>query len=284
VIFKSVYVELQMRISDVETQEIVLALFSALPFDAFEEGEVFLNAYIKNEDLSDAVLVEIDTVLKDRNIQYVFNETDNRNWNAEWEQHFQPVEIHPNICRIYAPFHEIKSGFKNQIIIQPKMAFGTGHHPTTKLMIRAMVEYNFVDKKVLDFGTGTGVLAIFAVKRGAAGVTGTDIDQNSIDNANENAALNHMSNISWHRGKLESLNFEQDAFDIVLANIHLSVLLTYAEELFRLTKPMGLIFLSGILSKDQNELLTKYNEVGFELDQIMEENGWICAAMRRFIR
>ncbi len=280
----SVYVELQMRISNEETQEIIMALLSALPFDAFEENETILNAYIKNEYLSDSVKDEIDNVLKDNNIEYVFKDTEDRNWNEEWELHFEPVEIHPNICRIYAPFHESKPGFKNQIIIQPKMAFGTGHHPTTKLMIRAMVEYNFIDKKVLDFGTGTGVLAIYAVKRGAVAVTGTDIDQNAIDNAMENGGLNHISNISWQCGALETMNFEQDSFDIVLANIHLSVLLNYAEELFRLTKPMGLIFLSGILSKDQSELLEKYHEVGFELDQIMEDNGWICAAMRRFIK
>jgi ribosomal protein L11 methyltransferase len=276
------YIQIAIEINDSKEVDFISGLLSQFPFHGFEELENNLLAYMLSSLFTDEMESELRTILGNQNKSFEVNMIENQNWNKEWENNFEPVEIEPGICRIYAPFHQHKPGYKHQIVIHPKMAFGTGHHPTTRLMIKAILEYNFVDKDVLDFGTGTGILAIFAIKRGAKHVYATDIDPMAIENARDNAELNHLKEITWTSGELNNLALAEDSFDICLANIHLSVLEDYAVELFKLTKPMGLIFLSGVLSKDQKVLLEIFQKVGFELDRIMEDSGWLCAVMRRF--
>jgi ribosomal protein L11 methyltransferase len=276
------YLEFTFLVSDPEKQEMLIAFLGNYPFEAFQENENAVLAYVKASEWDDELAHSLDGLLLPMSIDFQSRLVEAQNWNTQWESHFEPVVIEPKICRIYAPFHAVVPGYKNQIIIQPKMAFGTGHHATTRLMIKAMQEYNLVDKKILDAGTGTGILAIFAVKRGAQLVHATDIDAVAIENAAENEKLNHVHQIHWHTGSLKDFQFPTDDFDIVVANIQLNVLKEEAAEIFRLTKQMGLIFLSGVLNKDQKELLDEYQRHGFELDRIFEENGWICAVMRRF--
>jgi ribosomal protein L11 methyltransferase len=276
------YLEFTFLVSTQEKQEILLAYLVNYPFEAFQENDNAVLAFVKVSEWNEELSKGLEELLLPMSIDFQSRNVEAQNWNTQWESHFEPVAIEPKICRIYAPFHEVVPGYKNQIIIQPKMAFGTGHHATTRLMIKATQEYNLVDKKILDAGTGTGILAIFAVKRGARLVHATDIDPMAIENAKENEKLNHIQQIQWHTGSLKDFQFPTDEFDMVLANIQLNVLKEEAAEIFRLIRPMGLIFLSGVLNKDQKELLDEYHHHGFELDRIFEENGWICAVMRRF--
>lgn len=278
------YLELGIQVKQIEDNEILVALLYDFPFQSFEELEHSFHAYGNAEDFDEKTKSEISQILESRSFIFYFKEHENQNWNALWEKNFDSVGIEPGICRIYAPFHEKIPGYKHQIILEPKMAFGTGHHPTTKLMIQAIHEYNFRDKIILDLGTGTGILAIFAHKRGAKEITALDIDPIAIENAVHNAHLNHITDIHWIVGGIDDLSMERDSIDICLANIHLSVLKKHAERIFDLVKPMGLIFLSGVLSRDQKELLSAYQAAGFELDRILEDQGWICAVMRRFTK
>ncbi len=279
-----IYLEISIPASNKDKQEQILAFIADLPFEAFEETDETLLAYVRKDMWSSESENSLTDILKSLQADYTIREVQQENWNTSWESNFEPVNIEPNLCRIYAPFHEKSSSYKYQIMIQPKMAFGTGHHATTRSMIRAMLEYNMMDKNVIDVGTGTGILAILALKRGASNVVATDIDPIAIENAIENEKCNHLNQIKWMTGELKDLQLPTDSFDVVIANIQLNVLKNDAEEIFRLTRPMGLVFLSGVLSKDQKELLETYHNAGFELDRIHEDSGWICAVMRRFTR
>jgi ribosomal protein L11 methyltransferase len=279
-----IYLEISIPASGKDQQEQILAFIADLPFEAFEETEGALLAYVRKDMWSTEWEKSLVDILQSLNADYSIREVQQENWNTSWESNFEPVHIEPNLCRIYAPFHEKSSSYKYQIMIQPKMAFGTGHHATTKSMIRAMLEYNMTDKSVIDLGTGTGILAILALKRGASSVIATDIDPIAIENAIENEKCNHLNQIKWMTGELKEFQLPTDTFDVIIANIQLNVLKNDAEEIFRITRPMGLVFLSGVLSKDQKELLDAYHQVGFELDRIHEDSGWICAVLRRFSR
>jgi ribosomal protein L11 methyltransferase len=278
------YIELVILTTDQESRHITLALLSEFDFEAFQEDAELLRAFIQESQWNDEIAASVKELLGSLGHGYELKTHSGANWNTLWEDQFTPVEIEPGICRIIAPFHEKIPGYQNQILIQPKMAFGTGHHPTTQMMIRAINSYNFKDKSVLDYGTGTGILAIYAMKRGAVEILGTDIDPLSIENAMENEALNHISLIKWEQGQLGSLGLKDDTYDIILANIQLNVLIENASELFRVLKPMGLVFLSGVLAKDQELLLEAFGKQGLELDRIFEQENWICAVMRRFTK
>ena len=195
---------------------------------------------------------------------------DEQNWNAVWEQNFQPVIVE-DFCAVRAHFHAPISNVQHEIIITPKMSFGTGHHATTYMMMQQMRSIDFRDKTVFDFGTGTGILAILAEKLGAAKITAIDVDDWSIENAKENFERNGCNRISVSL----SSKLPQDQFDIALANINRNVILQYMEQLLTIVKQEGLVLFSGLLAADEEDISKAAEQSGLRKTKRLERGGWI---------
>src|SRR5690606_20164690 len=184
------------------------------------------------------------------------------NWNATWEQNFEPVRI-GDFCYVRAHFHPPVSGAQYDLVITPKMAFGTGHHATTEMMIASMETLDIAGKHVFDFGTGTGILAILAEKMGATGIFAVDNDPGAVENARENTLLNECHKAVFDTGSLELAAGRH--FDLILANINRNILLQYMSDFPALLSDEGLLLLSGILKSDIPDILASAEANGFQL-------------------
>ncbi|MFL5773537.1 MAG: 50S ribosomal protein L11 methyltransferase [Flavisolibacter sp.] len=247
-----------------EQQEVLISQLSELGAEGFEQKENILLAYFNELEIKS---YEVNEILS----SYTFETSiiEERNWNEEWEKNFQPVRI-SDFCTIRAEFHKKIEPGKYDIIITPKMSFGTGHHATTYLMIQQMKDLNFSDKSVFDFGTGTGILAILAEKLGASSVIATDVDHWSRENALENIERNNCRNIEV---KLSS-EIPQGFYDIILANINRNVLLHYLPHFKNVITKNGLVLMSGILSSDISDLINFSLENGLQLRAQHEKDNW----------
>ena len=235
--------------------EILMAELSENDFYAFEQNENLLVAYTKEEDFNEE---RFKSLLPKSSI-YEYSVIANRNWNEEWESQLQPVIIN-NFAGIRAAFHEPWKGVKHEIIITPKMSFGTGHHATTFLMVAQMEKINFNDKTVLDFGTGTGILAILAEKLGAASVTAIDNDEWSVNNALENIEANGCKRINLiNRNNIQGL----PVVNIIVANINFGVLTENAGNMAKLLQPGSLLIISGFLLKDEEDIVGTFVKNNF---------------------
>ncbi|TXH22684.1 MAG: 50S ribosomal protein L11 methyltransferase [Chitinophagaceae bacterium] len=252
-----------------EQIEIISALV-AEEVEGIEEGDDKLLIYCKNEEEK---LQHIKEVLETQELNYEISDIPTTNWNALWESNFQPILIH-DFAAVRAHFHEPIHSTKHEIIITPKMSFGTGHHATTYLMMEAMEQVDFKDKKVFDFGTGTGILAILAEKLGASNVLAIDIDTWCIENTIENIEQNNCSNIE---PKLSDQAEQHQLFDVILANINKNVLLATIPTLFYQLNPNGVILLSGLLENDIEDInnLIKNTKKTSNIT-ITKRNGWVC--------
>lgn len=229
---------------------------------------------------------EIDTLLKKLAvINAGFDDSDAKvqlqpveDWNAEWRKHFEPFQPVEGLW-IYPPWIEVPEKHQRKsLIIDPQMAFGTGHHETTRLMLDYCLDVDFAEKSVLDLGTGSGILAMVAQRRGGKTVCGVDYDPVAIDNAIHNARLNHLTTITYAVGTLESVT---EKFDIVLANINLNVLNAIAGQLYHCLHPGGTLLLSGLLDSDQEMIQQCYTASGFTVVSRRQENEWIAILMQR---
>lgn len=271
------FTEFTIQVKDAESIDIVLAILSGYPFDAFQEVDSYtLVAAMRTRHLTKELEKEMMSLLSTW-ITYskkrIIEET---NWNTDWEQNFDAIEI-GNLCRIYAPFHADKSGFKYSLQVQPRMAFGTGHHETTRMMIRMMDTISMKGKHILDFGCGTGILALVASRMGAATVLGIDVESWAVENSDENAELNNIRNAHFSGRTIQKCVDEAMIFDVILANIQLDVLSTYKEQIKELLQPeSGVVLLSGVLQEFQSQLEKTYTEAGFVLQNTMQEGKWIC--------
>ncbi len=253
--------------------EILLALLSVLPFASFEELEEGMIAYIAQSELTEDTKNEIHRICTERDVTYNAKLIPYQNWNAQWEASFQPVEIN-SFCRVRADFHERIDGYTHDIIINPKMAFGTGHHETTWMMIDAMSRMDMSDKIVFDYGAGTGVLAIVAEKMGATSIDALDIEIESYENTIENAKINKCSKIKSLHGTVSII--KNAKYDIILANINRYVLLTTVTKLKQLFESDGILLLSGILAQDIDLVTECYKKAGFSVQNIAERGNWRC--------
>lgn len=251
-----------------EQQEWVIAHLAEAGYDGFEEQPLELKAFIPSSRFDNKYLHDLSFKYQ---LHYSHELIPSQNWNALWESSFHPVKVEDFVV-VRALFHEPVKGVKYEIIITPKMSFGTGHHATTWLMLEAMQKLNFNQKEVLDFGTGTGLLAILSEKLGAASVTAIDIDEWSIMNAAENIALNKCSAIQL----LQADNPGERSYDVILANINRNILLDNMEQLARQLKKDGVLLLSGILQADLNDILQKTDLAGLKYHQASDRDGWLC--------
>ncbi|MDQ3102048.1 MAG: 50S ribosomal protein L11 methyltransferase [Bacteroidota bacterium] len=253
-------------------RDILMVELAEIGYDTFEESTGGLNAYIDSEKFDGAGLAKLLT-LRDPHVtvNWTSLEIADRNWNAEWEGSFQPVEV-DNDVRIRADFHEPVPGFTHELVITPQMAFGTGHHATTRMMVRAMLKLDLKNKTVCDLGCGTGVLAILAERMGASEVIGIDIDMQAVTNASDNVKRNDCVRISVEKGDTGSLSGR--SFDVILANIERNTLHAAMPLMFDALRPNGVLLLSGFVSADQEMLAQRALETGFMLEERMNEGDW----------
>jgi ribosomal protein L11 methyltransferase len=251
-----------------EQQEILISELSELEAIGFEQTDTHLLAYFEKDNFKS---YEVNNLVK----EFTFNITSipEQNWNAVWESNFEPVVV-DDFCAIRADFHQPIKNVQHEIIITPKMSFGTGHHATTYMMIEQMSNINFTKKRVFDFGTGTGILAILAQKLGAASITAIDNDEWSIENAKENFQKNDVHSITLYR----SSAMPKDSFDIILANINRNVLNEYASALVSILSPKGVLLVSGILKEDVSVIVAAFNIL--QPIKVQQNKNWISILFR----
>jgi ribosomal protein L11 methyltransferase len=248
---------------------------TGIDFEGFEETEDSLIAYMEEVHFDAGVIAELAAELK---LKFETDALMERNWNAEWEKNFEPVVI-DGFCSVRADFHPLPKDVLYDIVITPKMSFGTGHHATTALMMTIMRELDFKGKTVLDFGTGTGILAILAELLGAQRVLGIDNDIWSYENAVENCSRNNTGSIIIQQAILEDLGREQQ-YDIILANINRHILLQYMGQMAALLTGDRLLLLSGILSEDVDIVRGTAEEKGFTYIKHRTDKNWVCMLFR----
>lgn len=256
--------------------EIIISELAEIGFEGFVEHNDFIEAYLEAPNYNET---EVNELLAKYNIDSS-NVTKSiiakQNWNQIWESSFEPVIINDKVV-IKAPFHTQNFSQKYQITILPKTAFGTGHHETTHLMISLMINLEFNEQQVFDYGSGTGVLAIFAAFLGAKEIMAIDIDDWAAENIKENAQLNQINNIVFEQTNLEAFNANQ-TFQSILANINKNILLRSFKKLSALLEPKGKLLISGFYDTDLNDLISEANKHQLSLEKHLTLNNW-CAAV-----
>lgn len=268
------YSRISLFTTDEELRGRLIALLDEAGFEAFEEADQALIAFIA-EELRPSV--DLASILPNE-LEWAEELVAQQNWNALWESSFEPVIV-PGFCTVRASFHPADASVPYEVIITPKMSFGTGHHATTRLMIGAMRDLDFCGKRVLDFGTGTGILAILAAKLGATEVLGIDNDAWSIENAEENGVANEIAGLELKLGSLEEAG--EKPFDIILANINRHILLQYMEQMQKLLTPDGSLLLSGILLDDEEIVRNSGLNSGLRAVSRANEGDWVCMRFDR---
>ena len=268
------YIKIEIEINSSEQLEILIAELSDIGFDAFEENENSLSAFIKEAALNEE---ELEKILSPINKPYTKSIIRETNWNAKWESEFEPIIV-DDFVAVRAAFHQPIHTTKHEIIITPKMSFGTGHHATTFLMLQQMEQIDFSGKTVLDFGTGTGILAIMAKKLGAKNVLAIDNDEWSINNAKENVIANEYSDIILlQKDNLDGL----EKFDIILANINLNVISNSIKKIKLASHQYTQLLLSGFLIADEQLLINNFVSEEFKHITTLEKSGWVSMLLTK---
>jgi ribosomal protein L11 methyltransferase len=263
------YISFIILEGDIEKQEILIAELNDFGFDGFEqnENEISANGLIENINVE-----AVQSFLTEKEILFTTKMIDEQNWNAQWEQSFEPIVIE-NFCAVRASFHQPVLNVLHEVIITPKMSFGTGHHATTFMMLEAMQYIDFEGKSVIDFGTGTGILAILAEKLGANKIDAIDYDDWCIKNGHENIEANKCTHINLIKASgLEDVS----TADIILANINKQVILSAFTEMTAKLKRTGILLISGILENDYDDIITAATQNNFHKMSVAARKGWLC--------
>ncbi len=276
------YIELKIEIEPYsqDTNDIVVAQLADMGFESFADTETGLCAYIKAPDYT----MEKESMLKDLllpegvKIKHQIDRIKGENWNAKWESDFEPIVVDAR-CMVRASFHRPISGMEYDIVIDPKMSFGTGHHQTTHLMIQAILNNDFTSKIVLDMGCGTGVLAILAEMRGAKSVTAIDNDEWAYNNSLENIEVNKCKRVEAICGDAKQI--EGKLFDIILANINLNILLNDIPHYVKSLNPKGTLILSGILKSNIQAIQKRATEFGLSHLNTSTRDEWVMMSFQK---
>ena len=272
------YLEFNFNISPLQPwNEILMAELIEIGFDSFTEEHNGILAYIQKDLFDDKQLQEINMFSNEAvEISYTYQEMPNINWNEEWEKNFEPINVEDQVS-IRAEFHS-NQNLPHEIIIQPKMSFGTGHHATTYLMIQQMLDMDFENKTVLDMGCGTSVLAIFAKQKGAGKTVAIDIDEWSVENSKENAARNNVE-LEISQGTADNLGAEN--FDIILANINRNILISDIPTYVSVLNNVGQLLLSGLCFFDVDDILEVCNEHKLTLKRKLQREEWVSLLLEK---
>ena len=252
--------------------EILIAQLGFEGFESFVENEEGVSAYIQEGDWNAQILENIQ-ILNSEEFQITFEEEiiEQKNWNSEWEKNFNPIQV-DNEVSIRAPFHE-NPNLEYDIVIEPKMSFGTGHHETTHMMVQQLLKLDLKEKKVLDMGCGTGILAIFAEMKGAQPIDAIDIDNWCYQNSVENVERNNCKHISVYEG--DSTLLEGKKYDLIIANINRNILLNDMSKYLNCLNENGIILFSGFYKEDIEIIDNEVTKYGLVLDVTLERNNWV---------
>lgn len=267
------YIEVAVTVDPKEQgSDVLIACLSDLAYESFTETESGFNAYIQEDEYSqeetELALGDYEDIFK---ISFTTKVIPQQNWNKEWESNFQPIDVDGK-CYIRAPFHAKKEGSGLDVIIEPKMSFGTGHHDTTRLMIRILMLLNVKKKSLLDMGCGTGVLAIVASMLGADPILAIDIDEWSFENTLENLSKNNINNTTVNKGDAQIL--EGKIFYTILANINKNVLLKDIKVYKNCLEKGGNLVLSGFFETDIPEIRAEAEKCGLKYEERYTSNQW----------
>ncbi|OYQ42496.1 50S ribosomal protein L11 methyltransferase [Flavobacterium cyanobacteriorum] len=252
--------------------EILMAELGETDFESFVETEEGISAYIQKQYWDEALLSDIQVLQSEEfKISYTVEEIEQVNWNEEWEKNFEAIAV-DNTCYVRAPFHE-KKQVQYDIIIEPKMSFGTGHHETTFMMIQHLLDMDLQNKKTLDMGCGTAILAILAEMKGARPVDAIDIDNWCYLNSIENAERNNCSHITVYEGDASLLEGKQ--YDVIIANINRNILLNDMEQYAACLNKDGVLLLSGFYEDDIPAIDASCRTLGLKLEKKLQRNNWV---------
>jgi ribosomal protein L11 methyltransferase len=263
------YIEIIIQSIQLTQAELLIAELSDIGYDGFLEEEHLLKAYMDATKFDENKLINL---MNKHELRYSLSDIKEQNWNALWESNFNPVMV-DDFVGIRAFFHEPMVGFEHELIITPKMSFGTGHHATTYSVIQLMKPLNFKDKTVFDFGTGTGILAILAEKLGSSKILAVDNDTWCIENASENILINDCKYIDIQL--VDSINNEW-RFDIVIANINRHIIEANLSSIYHSLHDNGDLILSGLLNTDESAIIDQCIQLGFKYQKTVEKDGWIA--------
>lgn len=255
--------------------EIIMAELAEIGYESFVDTEQGLDAYIQASLFNEIFVKDIKQKYENlTSIVYTFSTIEKRNWNEEWEKSYQPIEVGKQ-CLVRASFHPSSGQYPYEIIITPKMSFGTGHHETTSLMLENQLAIPHQNKSVLDVGCGTGILAIMAAKLGASVIDAFDIDEWAVENTIENCALNDCSYIRVQQGTIKEVELRNE-YEIILANINRNILLQEISVYARQLAANGILLISGFYVNDVQELEQKAMQHLLQTQKVAQKNNWAC--------
>jgi ribosomal protein L11 methyltransferase len=274
------YLQLVIATETPERAEILTAMLGELPFDTFEEkaAENLLCAYIPHAHWTEAVEADVNLLATSFHFKYEKNIIAHKNWNLEWESNFQPIQV-DNFVGLRANFHPPTPNVRFDLTIHPKMAFGTGHHETTYMMMQTMEGLDFEATKILDYGCGTGVLAILAAKLGATTIQAVDNEQPAYESTIENAVVNESPQIQAFHGTLTTI--EEGGFDGILANINRNIILASLPVLHQKLNDGAWLMISGFMPQDADVMRIAAAENGFSILQQRQRGYWLCWLLRK---
>lgn len=270
----NIYIGYHFTIEPLELgSEILIAELGEKAFESFIETETGISAFVQKELWDTNILEDIQILSNPEfKISYTFEEIEQVNWNEEWEKNFEPIDVDGK-CHVRAPFHE-KTNAEFDIVIEPKMSFGTGHHETTHMMIQHLLETDLVGKKTLDMGCGTAILAILAEMKGAQPIDAIDIDNWCYLNSIENAERNNCKHISVYEGDASLLKGKK--YDVIIANINRNILLNDMQQYVDCLNENGILFLSGFYTEDIPVISESCTTKGLTYVKQFERNNWVA--------
>lgn len=277
------YIEVKFLCKTGDSWQIDLLIDSLgdLGFDTFEEFEGGFNGYIAAEQFNEEDLKQVLYQAEEGLVvEYEVKEIKQENWNQVWESNFNPIMVGES-CYVRATFHEPKPEVPFEIIIDPKMSFGTGHHQTTSMMMEYILEQDLKDQEILDMGCGTGILAILAIKKGAKSALAVDYDPVCVDSVEENKVLNQVADkIETRLGSVEAI--EGGEFDVIFANINRNILLSQVKHYYNVLRNNSKLYISGFfVENDLNYLTQEFEQTGFKFVNFKENGPWAAACFEK---
>lgn len=264
------YTRVAIKLTSADYAEILEAELAELSYESFELKETELNCFTPSALFEKQNTVDILSSYKDFIDSYEFESIAHQNWNAVWESSYDPVLVNDSVY-IRAPFHDAMPSAEYTITLEPNMSFGTGHHPTTSMILEALSQIDCSQKTLFDFGCGSGILAIYFAMKGGNGI-GIEIDEHAAEAARQNLRMNHIKTIEVRAGGMEEV--KESEFDVIAANINRNVIEEHADILYAKLANDGDLYCAGFLNDDVPELSLALNKAGFQVIDSKQKDGW----------